>query len=71
MLTVPSTTIGDETVTTLGLTFGGGARYFLTDVFGFRLEGKQYMTSVKADQNQQDELLFFQELSAGVTFLLQ
>jgi len=71
MLTVPSNTIGDETVSTLGLTFGGGARYYLTDVFGLRLEGKQYITSVKADQDQQDELLFFQEVSFGVTFLLQ
>ena len=71
MLTVPSNTIGDETVSTLGLTFGGGARYYLTEVFGFRLEGKQYITSVKADQDQQDELLFFQEVSFGVTFLLQ
>ncbi len=71
MLTVPSTTIGDETVSTLGLSFGGGARYYLTEVFGFRLEGKQYITSVKADQDQQEELLFFQEVSFGVTFLLQ
>jgi hypothetical protein len=71
MLTVPSTTIGDETVSTLGLSFGGGARFFLTEVFGFRMEAKQYITSVNAEQNQQDELLFFQELSLGVTFLLQ
>jgi hypothetical protein len=71
MLTVPSTTIGDETVSTLGLSFGGGARFFLTEVFGFRMEAKQYITSVKAEQDQQDELLFFQELTLGVTFLLQ
>ena len=70
MLTVPSTTIGDETVSTLGLSFGGGARFFLTESFGFRMEAKQYITSVKAEQDQQDELLFFQELSLGVTFLL-
>lgn len=71
MLTVPSTTIGDETVSTIGLSFGGGARFYLTEVFGFRVEAKQHMTSVKAEQDQQDELLFFQELSLGVTFLLQ
>lgn len=71
LLTVPSNTIGDETVSTIGVSFGGGARYFLTSVFGFRLEGKQHITSVKADRDQQDELLFFQELSVGVTFLLQ
>jgi len=70
MLTVPSNTIGDETVSTLGISFGGGARFFLTDVFGLRLEGKQHITSVSADRDQQDELLFFQELSVGVTFLL-
>jgi hypothetical protein len=71
MLTVPSNTIGDETVSTLGITFGGGARYFLSEMFGFRLEAKQYITSVKSDQEQNDELLFFQELSVGVTFLFQ
>ena len=71
MLTVPSNTIGDETVSTIGVSFGGGARFFLTEVFGFRLEGKQHITSVKADRDQQEELLFFQELSIGVTFLFQ
>ena len=71
MLTVPSNTIGDETVSTLGINFGGGARFFFTEMFGLRLEGKQHITSVKADRDQQSELLFFQELSLGVTFLLQ
>jgi opacity protein-like surface antigen len=71
MLTVPTTTIGDQTISTLGVSFGGGARFYLTDVFGFRLEGKQYITSVDAQNGQTDELLFFQELSVGVTFLLR
>jgi hypothetical protein len=69
LLTTPTNTIGDETVSTLGVNFGGGARYYLTEIFGLRLEGKQYITSVKSEREQSDELLFFQELSLGVTFL--
>jgi len=71
MLTVPTNTVGDETVSTLGVGFGGGARYYLTEVFGFRAEGKQYITSVRSETDQNEELLFFQEISLGVTFLFR
>jgi len=70
-LTVPTNTIGDETVTTLGLNFGGGARYYVSKIFGFRLEAKQYITSVSSNRELKDELLFFQEFSVGVTFMFQ
>jgi hypothetical protein len=69
MLTVPTNALGAETVSTLGISFGGGARYFITRAFGIRLEGKQYITSVSSKRDLKDELLFFQEISAGVTFL--
>lgn len=70
-LTVPTNTFGDETVTTLGLNFGGGARYYVSGIFGFRIEAKQYITSVSSDRELKDELLFFQEFSVGVTFMFQ
>jgi hypothetical protein len=70
-LTVPTNTIGDNTVTTLGLNFGGGARYYISRSFGVRIEAKQYLTSVSSDRELKDELLFFQEVSVGVTFMFQ
>jgi len=68
-LTVPTDAIGAETVSTLGLNFGGGARYFLTRTFGIRLEARQHITSVSNPTGLKDELLFFQEVSVGATFL--
>lgn len=70
-MTVPTNTIGDKTVTTLGLNFGGGARYYVSRSFGFRIEAKQYLTSVSSARDLKDELLFFQEVSVGVTFMFQ
>jgi opacity protein-like surface antigen len=71
MLTVPTNSIGDETVSTLGINFGGGARYYLTRSFGVRVEVRQFVTSVRSERELQNELLFFQEISVGVTFLLR
>jgi hypothetical protein len=70
-MTVPTTTIGDESVSTLGMNFGGGARYFLTDVFGVRAEVKQYMTSVNNSRDAGTTMMMFQEFSLGVTFLVR
>lgn len=68
-LTVPTSALGASTVTTFGVNFGGGARYFLTRTFGIRVEAKQYFTSVNDPRGTKSELLFFQEVSLGVTFL--
>jgi opacity protein-like surface antigen len=68
-LTVPTDALGAQTVSTLGLNFGGGARYFVTRSFGIRLEGRQHVTSVGSSREVRDELLFFQEITLGVTFL--
>ena len=68
-LTVPTNALGAETVTTLGINFGGGARYYITRAFGIRVEAKQYITSVSNSRDLKDELLFFQEVSVGVTFM--
>jgi hypothetical protein len=70
-VTVPTNTIGDETVSTLGVNFGGGARYYITSVFGIRMEVKQYVTSVRSERESNTELLFFQEFSVGATFMLR
>jgi hypothetical protein len=71
LLTVPTNTIGDRSVSTLGVSFGGGARYFVTPSFGFRAEVKQYMTSVSHSTEPGNKLLFFQELTMGVAFLIR
>jgi hypothetical protein len=70
-LTVPTTALGAETVSTIGINFGGGARYYITRTFGIRVEAKQYVTSVSSTRELKDELLFFQEVSIGVTFLFR
>jgi opacity protein-like surface antigen len=70
-ITTPTDAIGDETVTTLGVGFGGGARYYITRSFGARVEVKQYMTSVESDRTVKNELLFFQEITLGITFMFQ
>jgi hypothetical protein len=70
LLAVPTNTIGDETVSSLGINFGGGARYYLTSTFGFRVEVKQYITNVASKRDLKSELLIFQEVSVGATFML-
>jgi len=70
-LTVPTNALGAETVSSLGLNFGGGARYYITRSFGVRLEAKQYMTTINNERETQSELLFYQELSLGVSFLFR
>lgn len=71
LVTVPTNTIGDRSVSTLGVSFGGGARYFVTSSFGFRAEVKQYMTSVSHSTEPGSKLLIFQELTLGVAFLIR
>jgi hypothetical protein len=68
-MTVPVNSLGAETVSTLGINFGGGARYFITRAFGIRLEAKQYFTSISNSRGLKNDLLFFQEVSIGATFI--
>ena len=68
-LTVPVNALGAETVSTLGMNFGGGARFFITRAFGIRLEAKQYFTTISDSRGLKNDLLFFQEVSVGATFL--
>jgi hypothetical protein len=71
LLTVPTNAIGSRTVSTLGVNFGGGARYFLSSSFGFRAEVKQYMTSVSHSTEPESKLLVFQEWTLGAVFLIR
>lgn len=71
LLTVPTNSIGNETVTSLSLNFGGGARYYITPTFGIRAEVKQYLTTVESKRDLRDELLIFQEFSIGATFMFR
>lgn len=70
-MTVPTNAIGTGTVSTMGVNFGGGARFYLNNTFGFRLEAKQYLTNVSNELESRDELFIFQEISLGVTFMFR
>ena len=70
-MTVPTNAIGTGTVSTMGVNFGGGARFYLNNTFGFRLEAKQYLTNVTNELESRDELFIFQEISVGVTFMFR
>lgn len=71
LTTVPTTTIGDETVSSMGFNAGAGARYYFTRTFGLRAEIKQVMTNVKNRREQKNEFLSFQQLSVGVSILVR
>jgi hypothetical protein len=67
-LTVPLNTVGDETISSIGLEFGGGLKYFITRSIGIRFETKQLFTRVRNQADNREELLFFQSTSLGVVF---
>ena len=70
-LTVPTTAIGSQTVSTLGMNFGGGVRYYFNNSVGLRLGVSQYLTSVKNRRDNFEELLIFQEVTFGVIFVFE
>lgn len=67
-LTVPSNSVGDETVSSVGLNFGGGLRFYLNPKLGIRFETKQLFTRVDNHLDKREELLIFQSSSLGVIF---
>ena len=67
-LTVPLNTVGDETISSVGLEFGGGLKYFITNSIGIRFETKQLFTRVRNKADDRQELLIFQSTSLGVVF---
>lgn len=67
-LTVPLNTVGDETVSSMGLNFGGGLKYFITNSIGIRFETKQLFTRIDNKADARKELLIFQSTSLGVVF---
>lgn len=67
-LTVPSNSVGDETVSSVGLNFGGGLRFYLNPKLGIRFETKQLFTRVDNRLDKREELLIFQSSSLGVIF---
>lgn len=67
-LTVPLNTVGDETVSSMGIEFGGGLKYFITNSIGIRFETKQLFTRVRNKADERQELLIFQSTSLGVVF---
>lgn len=67
-LTVPLNTVGDETVSSVGIEFGGGLKYFITNSIGIRFETKQLFTRIRNKADNRQELLIFQSTSLGVVF---
>lgn len=67
-LTVPLNSVGDQTVSSVGLAFGGGIRYYITSKIGIRFETKQLFTRIDNKLDQRKELLIFQSSSLGVIF---
>ena len=71
LLTVPTTSIGNKTISNLAMNFGGGVRFYLADKFGLRLGVSQFLTNIKSQRDQNEELLIFQEVSVGVIFVFK
>ena len=67
-LTIPLNTVGDETISSVGLEFGGGLKYFITNAIGIRFETKQLFTRIRNQADHREELLIFQSTSLGVVF---
>jgi hypothetical protein len=67
-LTVPMNSVGDRTVSSVGLCFGGGFKYFITSKIGIRFETKQLFTRIKSQTSDREDLLIFQSSSLGVVF---
>jgi hypothetical protein len=67
-LTVPLNTAGDETVSSVGVEFGGGLKYFVTNTIGIRFETKEAFTRIQNQMDNREELLIFQSTSLGVVF---
>ena len=67
-LTKPENTVGDKVISTVGVNFGGGIRFYLTPKFGLRFETKQYFTEVDNKRENHKELLIYQSSSLGVLF---
>src|SRR4051812_13017160 len=67
-LTKPLNTVGDETISSVGLEFGGGLKYFITNAIGIRFETKQLFTRIRNQADHREELLIFQSTSLGVVF---
>lgn len=69
-LTVPSNSVGDDPVSSMGLNFGGGLRFYVNRFLGIRFETKQLFTRVenRFETQKREELLIFQSTSLGVIF---
>jgi len=71
LLTVPTNAIGSESVSSPGINFGGGLRYYINEKFGLRLGVSQYLTDIRNRRDERKELLIFQEVSLGVIFVIK
>jgi len=59
-VTVPINSVGDQTISSIGLNFGGGIRYYITPRIGIRFETKQLFTRIQNRADNRQELLIFQ-----------
>ena len=65
---MPLNSVSDRTISSVGLCFGGGLRYYLNSKIGIRFETKQLFTRIDNQQDHRKELLIFQSSSLGVIF---
>ncbi len=66
--TVPENAVGSQTISTIGLNFGGGLRYYINSKVGIRFESKQLFSRFKNNFDQ-NKLVIFQGASLGVIFV--
>lgn len=67
-LTIPINSVGDQTISSIGINFGGGLRYYMSPRLGIRFETKQLFTRIDNRADHRKELLIFQSTSLGVIF---
>ncbi len=69
-LTVPNNAVAMETLSTVGLNYGGGLRYSLSPALAVRFEVRQFFLRDRDRVDQSKILHVFQETNLGVSFAL-
>ncbi len=69
-ITAPSNAVSAESISTVGLNYGGGLRYSLSPTLAVRFEVRQYFLRDRNPLDQSHILHVFQETNLGVSFVL-
>lgn len=71
LMTVPTESIGANTVSSMAVNVGGGTRLFIARNLGISFEARQYLTQLRNEIAAENELLLFREFNVGFTFLFR